>query len=86
MTGVKRVGLKEFAVILTSFLVFATGVRAQADAKDWPMYNCDVIGTRHNRGEKVINTSNANKLEEKWRFPAKGSELEIGVITPRLLW
>src|SRR5690348_12886942 len=44
------------------------------------MYNRDVIGTRHNRDETAIGKSNAGRLEEKWRFPAKGSELEIGVI------
>jgi polyvinyl alcohol dehydrogenase (cytochrome) len=53
---------------------------AQDDAKDWPMYNRDVLGTRHNRGETAIGKSNAGRLEEKWRFPAKGSDLEIGVI------
>jgi polyvinyl alcohol dehydrogenase (cytochrome) len=54
--------------------------RAQADAKDWPMYNHDVIGTRHNSGETAISKSNAGQLEEKWRFPARGSKEEIGVI------
>jgi polyvinyl alcohol dehydrogenase (cytochrome) len=53
---------------------------AQDDAKDWPMYNRDVLGTRHNRGETAIDRSNAGRLEEKWRFPAKGSDLEIGVV------
>src|SRR5262245_56577889 len=53
---------------------------AEDDAKDWPMYNRDVLGTRHNRGETAIDRSNAGRLEEKWRFPAKGSDLEIGVI------
>ena len=50
------------------------------DAKDWPMYNHDVIGTRHNPGETAIGRDNAGRLEEKWRFPAKGSDQEIGVI------
>jgi len=53
---------------------------AQGDDKDWPSYNHDVAGTRHNRGETAIGKSNAGKLEEKWRFPAKGSDLEIGVV------
>jgi polyvinyl alcohol dehydrogenase (cytochrome) len=53
---------------------------AQADAKDWPMYNRDVIGTRHNPGETALDKSNAGRLKEKWRFPAQGSGLEIGVI------
>jgi polyvinyl alcohol dehydrogenase (cytochrome) len=53
---------------------------AQDDGKDWPMYNRDVIGTRHNPAETAINKLNAVRLEEKWRFPAKNSDLEIGVI------
>jgi polyvinyl alcohol dehydrogenase (cytochrome) len=52
----------------------------KTDAKDWPMYNYDVIGTRHNRGETTIGKANAGQLEEKWRFPAKGSNELIGVI------
>jgi polyvinyl alcohol dehydrogenase (cytochrome) len=56
------------------------GARAQDDARDWPMYNRDVLGTRHNRGETAIGKDNAGRLEEKWRFPAKDSNLEIGVI------
>jgi polyvinyl alcohol dehydrogenase (cytochrome) len=52
----------------------------RTDTKDWPMYNCDLIGTRHNRGETAISKANAGQLEEKWRFPAKGSKELIGVI------
>lgn len=44
------------------------------------MYNRDVLGTRHNAGERTIDQSNAGRLEEKWRFPAEGSEQQIGVI------
>jgi polyvinyl alcohol dehydrogenase (cytochrome) len=55
-------------------------VCAQDSARDWPSYNRDVIGTRHNPGETAINKSNAGRLEEKWRFPPKGSDLEVGVI------
>jgi glucose dehydrogenase len=54
--------------------------RAQADAKDWPKYNGDVLGSRHNRGERAIGQHNAERLEEKWRFPAQGSDQEIGVV------
>ena len=53
---------------------------ADDDPIDWPMYNRDVTGTRHNRGETAIDKSNAGRLEEKWRFPAKDSGQEIGVI------
>jgi polyvinyl alcohol dehydrogenase (cytochrome) len=58
-----------------------TGIaRSQDHPKDWPMYNRDVIGSRHNPAETAIDTSNAGRLEEKWRFPAKDSDLKIGVI------
>jgi outer membrane protein assembly factor BamB len=44
------------------------------------MYNRDVIGTRYNPAEKAIGTSNAGRLEERWRFPARDSDQQIGVI------
>jgi glucose dehydrogenase len=50
------------------------------DARDWPMYNHDVAGARFNPGETAIGPSNAGRLEEKWRFPARDSQDEIGVI------
>jgi polyvinyl alcohol dehydrogenase (cytochrome) len=58
----------------------APAVADAQETKDWPMYNRDVIGTRHNGGETAIGKRNAGRLEEKWRFPAKDSDLEIGVI------
>jgi len=67
------------ALVLAAILQPAAA-RAQADAKDWPMYNYDVLGSRYNRGEKTIGRDNAGRLEEKWRFPAKGSGQEIGAI------
>jgi glucose dehydrogenase len=53
---------------------------APANAADWPMYNYDVIGTRHNVGERSLGKDNVARLEEKWRFPAKGSWEFVGVI------
>jgi outer membrane protein assembly factor BamB len=55
-------------------------ILAQDNPNDWPTYNRDVIGTRHNSGEKIIGPNNAHLLEEKWRFPAKDSNQQIGVI------
>jgi polyvinyl alcohol dehydrogenase (cytochrome) len=55
-------------------------VFAQNDPKDWPMYNHDVLGTRHSSGERSIDPTNISQLTEKWRFPAKDSGHEIGVI------
>jgi polyvinyl alcohol dehydrogenase (cytochrome) len=54
--------------------------KAFDDAKDWPMYNRDLLGTRSNPAETAINALNAGLLEEKWRFPARDSQEQIGVI------
>jgi polyvinyl alcohol dehydrogenase (cytochrome) len=67
------------AFVLAAILQPAAA-RAQADAKDWPTYNHDVLGSRYNQGEKAIGRYNAGRLEAKWRFPAKGSGQEIGAI------
>lgn len=58
----------------------ATVAAAQDDPRDWPTYNHDLLGTRHNAGETAISAANAGQLEEKWRFPAAGSKDEIGTI------
>jgi polyvinyl alcohol dehydrogenase (cytochrome) len=50
------------------------------DPNDWPMYNRDVIGTRHNTGEKALTRDNVHRLVEKWRFPPRGSFQWIGVV------
>lgn len=47
---------------------------------DWPMYNYDVAGTRHNAAEKVLSRENVGKIVELWRFPAAESKSAIGVI------
>lgn len=51
-----------------------------ADPNDWPMYNRDVLGTRHNSAEKTLSKVNVSQLVEKWRFPAQGSSEKIGVV------
>jgi glucose dehydrogenase len=70
------------AIVTVGFWVSiaATNARAQTDPNDWPTYNHDLAGTRYNRAETAINASNASRLEEKWRFPALDSDLQIGVI------
>jgi hypothetical protein len=45
------------------------------DAKDWPMYNCDVLGSRHNAGESALDKADVARLEEKWRVPPQGGRL-----------
>ena len=70
------------ALCVVTLCAARLGADAQpaTDAGDWPMYNRDVAGTRHNRAERSINPSNAGTLVEKWRFPATASDPPIGVI------
>ena len=56
------------------------GATSGVDAKDWPTYNCDVLGWRYNAGETALSRANVGRLEETWRFPPKGADFEIGVI------
>ncbi|TMQ29032.1 MAG: hypothetical protein E6K70_26240 [Planctomycetota bacterium] len=76
--NVRRNGL--LGAVLLWIALSPAVASAEDNAKDWPTYNYDLIGTRHNRGETAIDKSNAGRLEEKWRFPAKDSDLDIGVI------
>jgi polyvinyl alcohol dehydrogenase (cytochrome) len=65
--------------VLSSLVVSAIAY-PQDDPHDWPMYNRDVLGTRHNPAEQTLDKSNVGRLTEKWRFPAKDSGQEIGVV------
>lgn len=51
-----------------------------ADPHDWPMYNRDLAGTRHNSAEKTLGKNNVGTLVEKWRFPPADSKTKIGVV------
>lgn len=53
---------------------------AQADPADWPNYNHDVLGRRHNPAETALGRENVGRLVEKWRFPPEGSGETVGVI------
>lgn len=67
-----------FVVTLILFCLVLPAPDLQA--QDWPMYNRDVLGSRHNAAESALDKNNVGRLEEKWRFPAAGSGQEIGVI------
>ncbi|HWB09875.1 MAG TPA: PQQ-binding-like beta-propeller repeat protein [Pirellulales bacterium] len=69
-----------FSALVLCGLLLGRIAQAQTDAKDWPMYNHDVLGTRFNAAETAINRETAHQLIEKWRFPPQGAEQEIGVI------
>ncbi len=42
------------------------------DPKDWPMYNHDPMGTRHNTAETVLGPATVGNLAVKWSFPTAG--------------
>ena len=67
-------------VSLLPLLAGGDAAKPKSDAKDWPSYNYDVLGTRHNAGERVLGKDNAAKLVEKWRFPATLSLTFAGAI------
>jgi glucose dehydrogenase len=58
----------------------AAAVTVSADPNDWPTYNHDFLGTRHNTGETSLNRENVGRLVEKWRFPPAGASETIGVV------
>jgi glucose dehydrogenase len=68
---------------LCALFTITTGFELSAhavDPKDWPTYNGDVTGARHNAGETALGSKNVVNLEEKWRFPARDSKGQIGVV------
>ena len=68
-------------LVLAALLMAAPAwLAAQEGNQDWPTYNCDVGGSRHNAGEKALSKENVGRLEEKWRFPPAAANFKIGVI------
>jgi glucose dehydrogenase len=58
----------------------ATAPTVSTDPNDWPTYNRDFVGTRHNWAEKSLSRDNISQLVEKWRFPPADSDEKIGVV------
>ena len=52
----------------------------QITAADWASYNHDARGWRFNSAEQSLSPDNVATLEEKWRFPTKGSGEKVGAI------
>ncbi len=45
-----------------------------ADPNDWPMYNHDPEGTRHNIAEHILSPATVGDLEVLWRFETPGAK------------
>ena len=56
------------------------------DPSDWPMYNRDVIGTRHNPAEKVLGRGNVGKLIENGVFRPRVSVRVSASFTAHPSW
>lgn len=69
------------AICLVS-LSFGDGPKSpiSEDPHDWPMYNRDVAGTRHNPAEKKLSKDNVANLVEHWRFPAADAKEKVGIV------
>src|SRR5262245_52403788 len=59
--------------------------RVSDDPHDWPMYNRDVIGTRHNPAERTLSRENVSMLVEKWRFPPDDDRQQVGVVHAKVV-
>ncbi|HJZ59885.1 MAG TPA: PQQ-binding-like beta-propeller repeat protein, partial [Gemmataceae bacterium] len=68
------------SLILFAVFLALPAASLGADPKDWPTYNANAEGWRFNRGEVALGKANAGRLEEKWRFPTRGSDLKIGSV------
>jgi outer membrane protein assembly factor BamB len=51
------------------------------------MYNRDVAGWRFNPAERTLSPATVGRLEERWRFPPRGANFEIGAVhaTPAIV-
>src|SRR5262245_51944292 len=70
--SVRRPTTRLHVDILQVGLVPSGLVPVSADANDWPMYNHNPAGTRHNAAESQLNPRTVGRLEVKWRFPTEG--------------
>ena len=66
--------------IALGLVLTGRSVVGKDDPSDWPSYNRDFVGSRHNPAETTLKVANVATPEEKWRFPAKDSDREIGVV------
>jgi polyvinyl alcohol dehydrogenase (cytochrome) len=66
--------MKAFAAVVALFLsCVALTQPAHASDGDWPMYNHDVAGTRHNRAEWQLSPQSVPRLRELWSVATLGA-------------
>src|SRR5581483_3119836 len=75
----RRISMLRLPLLAAAVCALPT-VALGADPKDWPSYNGGAAGWRFNAGETTLGPANVDKLEEKWRFPARDSDLKIGSV------
>ena len=63
-----RSTISQQAAVLGLTLFVLAAVVLPVSAKDWPTYNGDVVGSRHNAGEESLSKENVGRMEEKWRL------------------
>src|SRR5262245_12376332 len=66
--------------VLAAAALGAAAPPREVDSSDWPTYNRDCLGTRHNPAEQALGKDSAGTLVEKWRFPRADSGEKIGVV------
>jgi outer membrane protein assembly factor BamB len=74
------------ALLAAAILAIQAPAPEIEDQNDWPTYNHDSLGWRHNSAEGALGVGNAGTLVELWRFPSREVET-IGVVhaTPSIV-
>ena len=71
-------------LVLTGVAVPGIATATGDEPSDWPMYNWDASGSRHNADEKTLRPGNVGGLVEKWRVPVKAVHGTPTVVGNRL--
>ncbi|MBY8851072.1 hypothetical protein K7G98_23030, partial [Saccharothrix sp. MB29] len=64
------------AAVLTLVLLGSTLTSAGQPKSDWPSWQKDLAGSRHNAAEWKLNPATVGKLKLKWAFAYPREELD----------
>ncbi len=86
MAWAMREAFDPFKPLVTHEALLKSGDSKQLSGQDksngdWPTYNQGPEGWRFNANEKTLSPKNAEQLELKWRFPPKGAEKKLGMVS-----